>query len=136
MFSGYNLTELANAVNETPSIPPLSAAQLLQVIYHCQDIYGNITGNSFCINGCLGSLNLTTNDDCRIAGNGTCPGNGTVTITTTTTTTTTVSPSISCIKHCETWCFGGNCFFHGASSNGIPVTLPAMFQGNLTTIGE
>ena len=102
---GYNQTELINAVNQTPSIPPLSAAQLPQVIYHCQDILGNIVGNSFCVNGCLRSPNLTANDVCQIGGNGT--GTVTVTSTTTTTITTGAFPGV-CVKYCRTWCIGGD----------------------------
>lgn len=135
MFPGYNLTELTHAVNETPSIPSLSEEQLPQVIYHCRDIYGNLVGNSFCINGCLGFLNLTTDDECQIAGNGTCPpGNGTVTITSTTTTTRTVPAPVTCVRQCQTWCIGGNCTGMGVISTDIPVTLPAVIRSNLTTV--
>lgn len=128
------LSELVAAVNETPSIPPLQADQIPQVIFHCQDILGNITGNSYCINGCLSALTLTMDDQCAVGGNGTCPpGNGTITITststtTTTTTTTTVSGSggsVSCVRQCQTWCFGNNSNFIDPTQ--APLAMPTLF---------
>ena len=101
---GYTLSELALAVNQTPSIPPLTADQLPQVIYHCENIYGNLTGNSFCVNNCLASLSLTHDDECQLAPGETCPP-------ATSTVTVTVPPSAptpTCFKKCQTWCFWGN----------------------------
>lgn len=121
---GYNMSELIAAVNSTPSIPPISAQQIPQVVFHCEDIYGNITGNSFCINGCLASQSLTTDDDCQIA-----PGqNGTACPTTSTVTVTVGPPSPSCFKQCQTWCFGGNI---GSDSAIHPMTTP-VWVGNGT----
>lgn len=136
--SGYTQTELIHAVNQTPSIPPLSAAQLPQVIYHCQDILGNIVGNAFCMNGCLRSQNLTTNDECQIAGNGTCTGTVTVTSTTTTTTTTTAPFPGVCVKYCRTWCIGGDKGDY-TGLGGVqetPTVFPTIFQSNVTTTGS
>ncbi|OGE56750.1 hypothetical protein PENARI_c002G02212 [Penicillium arizonense] len=96
---GYSVSELIAAVNETSSIPQLSMAQLFQVIYRCEDIYGGIVGNSLCIDGCIPANNATRDDQCQLSGG---PGG------TTTVTVTTAAP-VSCYKKCMTFCFGGNC---------------------------
>ncbi|KAJ5626655.1 hypothetical protein N7528_004082 [Penicillium herquei] len=114
---GYNLSELIAAVNSTPSIPTLTVAQIPQVVFHCEDIYGNITGNSFCINGCLASTSLTLDDECQIASNGTaCP-------TTTTITITAGSPPPTCFKQCQTWCFGGPSPSMASAMHAVPTTV-------------
>lgn len=95
-WKGYTNAELIAAVNQTSTIPPLNTSQLLQVIYHCQDINGNIVGNSFCEEGCLANSQATQDDQCKLSG------------TTTTVTVTTTAP-ISCYKKCQTICFGGGC---------------------------
>ena len=105
LIAGYNLSELAAAVNKTSSIPPLMMNQLLQVIYHCDDIRGNIIGNSFCINGCLPAQSLTEDDECQIAGNGTCPPPSNTSTITSTVTVTTCTTSSFCITLCQTMCF-------------------------------
>lgn len=105
---GYTVSELTAAVNDTPSIPPLSVAQLTQVIYHCEDILGNITGNAYCVNGCLPAPTLTEDDQCQIAGNGTCPPSTTVTVS-------GCGPIF--VKQCQTICVGGNC-------TGQPAIMP------------
>ncbi|CAK7212538.1 hypothetical protein SCUCBS95973_001497 [Sporothrix curviconia] len=62
---GYNMTELMDAVNATTTIPPLQDYQLMDVIYRCIDINGNIAGNSYCIAGCIGMAS-TANDQCAM----------------------------------------------------------------------
>lgn len=127
------------AVNETPSIPPLQADQIPQAIFHCQDILGNITGNSYCINGCLSALTLTMDDQCAVGGNGTCPpGNGTITITSTSTTTTTMTTtvsgsggSVSCVRQCQTWCFGKNSNFIDPTQ--APLAMPTLFWAGINS---
>lgn len=95
--------ELIAAVSQTPSIPPLQLPQLLQVLYHCQDIQGNLTSNSFCVNGCAATPRLLQHDQCQSE------GNGTAMVTVTTTRTETVSCASTCIQVCKAWCIGGNC---------------------------
>lgn len=94
---GYSISELTAAVNQTSSIPQISVAQLFQVIYRCEDIYGSIVGNSFCVDGCLATPDNTSDDQCKLSG-----------ATTVTVTVTTAAP-ISCYKQCQTVCFGGEC---------------------------
>ncbi|KAJ5919659.1 hypothetical protein N7454_009494 [Penicillium verhagenii] len=48
----YTEAQLIAAVNDTTSIPTLSPAQLSQTLFHCTDILGTITGNSYCFAGC------------------------------------------------------------------------------------
>ncbi|KAJ5894564.1 hypothetical protein N7495_006255 [Penicillium taxi] len=120
---GYTVNELIAAVNQTASIPPITSDQLAQVIFHCENIYGALIGNSFCFNGCLDSRNPTMDDDCRVAGNGSAPGTVTVTATTTsiststltvtspgntTTTTVTSGYAFTCFTEHKAWCFGGS----------------------------
>ncbi|KAL1895026.1 hypothetical protein Sste5346_005446 [Sporothrix stenoceras] len=62
---GYNETELTAAVNLTSTIPPLEDYQLMNVIFRCIDINGNIAGNSYCIAGCIGMAS-TSNDQCAM----------------------------------------------------------------------
>ncbi|KAJ5992207.1 hypothetical protein N7451_007931 [Penicillium sp. IBT 35674x] len=49
---GYTPAQLIAAVNDTASIPIISVAQLSQTLFHCTDILGAITGNSYCFAGC------------------------------------------------------------------------------------
>lgn len=99
---GYTNAELIAAVNQTPSIPPLTTTQLLQVIYRCEDILGTIVGNSFCVEECLASPSPLQDDQCRLSGNGT-------TITVTATVTNTVTAPVTCFRECKTVCWGGHC---------------------------
>lgn len=60
---GYTEAQLAAAVNDTASIPPLTAAQLSQTLFHCADILGTITGNAYCFAGCDSKPGIR-NDQC------------------------------------------------------------------------
>ncbi|KAJ5775371.1 uncharacterized protein N7511_000382 [Penicillium nucicola] len=93
---GYSVSELIAAVNQTSSIPQISLAQLFQVIYRCEDIYGGIVGNSLCIDGCIPANNPTRDDQCQLS-------------EATTTVTVTTAAAVSCYKQCQTVCFGGSC---------------------------
>ena len=86
LWIGYSTSELIAAVNQTSSIPPVSIAQLYQVIYRCEDIHGGIVGNSLCIDGCIPANNVTHDDQCQLSGG-----------TTTTVTVTTAAP-VSCFS--------------------------------------
>lgn len=110
---GYTVSKLTAAVNDAPSIPPLSVAQLTQVIYHCEDILGNTTGNAYCVNGCLPTPTRTEDDQCQIAGNRTCPPPITVTVS-------------GCGPIFVTICVGGNC-------TGQPAIIP-MTAAPLVTV--
>lgn len=116
-ISGYTMNELTAAVNQTPSIPPLNVPQLTQVIYHCDDILGNITGNTYCINGCLTAASLIENDQCS-AGTGTCPPVG--------------CPPVY-IKQCQTVCVGDNCTAISVSETVMPGTAVPMTAAPLIT---
>ncbi|KAJ5089098.1 hypothetical protein N7532_007782 [Penicillium argentinense] len=59
----YTEAQIAAAVNDTASIPPLTTDQLSQTLYHCTDILGTITGNAFCFAGC-DVKGTTRNDQC------------------------------------------------------------------------
>ncbi|PTB62522.1 hypothetical protein BBK36DRAFT_1162782 [Trichoderma citrinoviride] len=63
---GYNITELADAVASTPSIPPLPDTLLLQVTYRCINIYGGIVGNAYCFAGCIDMKETLSNDQCAL----------------------------------------------------------------------
>ncbi|PVH67834.1 hypothetical protein DL98DRAFT_662459 [Cadophora sp. DSE1049] len=63
---GYNNTELTFAVNKTMVVPPLSTIQLLNVLYRCMDIEGDIAANSFCIAGCVSLGDATDSDMCAM----------------------------------------------------------------------
>ncbi|KAJ5191930.1 uncharacterized protein N7498_010915 [Penicillium cinerascens] len=60
---GTPYTQLIAAVNDTVSIPPLTTAQISQCLFHCTDILGTITGNSYCFAGC-DTKPGTRNDQC------------------------------------------------------------------------
>ncbi|KAJ5620980.1 hypothetical protein N7510_004964 [Penicillium lagena] len=60
---GYTSTQLLAAVNDTASIPILTTAQLSATLFHCYDILGDITGNSYCFAGC-DTKPGTRNDQC------------------------------------------------------------------------
>ncbi|KAJ5223388.1 hypothetical protein N7468_007930 [Penicillium chermesinum] len=59
----YTAAQLQAAVNDTASIPPLGTAELSRTLYHCTDILGTITGNSYCFAGCDTKPGLR-NDQC------------------------------------------------------------------------
>ncbi|KAJ6002265.1 hypothetical protein N7522_007492 [Penicillium canescens] len=59
----YTTAQLTAAVNDTASIPALTTAQLSQSLFHCTDILGAITGNSYCFAGC-DSKPGSRNDQC------------------------------------------------------------------------
>ncbi|CAH0039695.1 unnamed protein product [Clonostachys solani] len=68
---GYTNTDLRAAIAKLPSgiIPPtLSNVQLLQVLYHCDDIYNSISGNAFCVSGCIVIAGSLANDQCYMNG--------------------------------------------------------------------
>jgi hypothetical protein len=107
---GYTNAELIAAVNQTASIPPISVAQLFQVIYRCEDIHGGIVGNSLCVDGCLATPDPTRDDQCKLSDS-------------TTTVTVTYPAPVSCFKKCQIFCFGGDC------ATGImngPTSIPTM----------
>ncbi|VUC33022.1 unnamed protein product [Clonostachys rosea] len=65
---GYTNADLRAAIAKLPSgiIPPtLSNVQLLQVLYHCDDIYNSISGNAFCVSGCIAIGGSLVKDDKR-----------------------------------------------------------------------
>ncbi|OQD88188.1 hypothetical protein PENANT_c004G00721 [Penicillium antarcticum] len=94
---GYSVSELIAAVNQTSSIPPISMAQLFQVIYRCEDIFGSIVGNSLCIAGCIPANSPTHDDQCQLSE---------ATTTTTTVTVTTAAP----YEHDDTCAFYDSTF--------------------------
>lgn len=64
---GYTYKDLRAAIAKLPPgiIPPnLSNVQLLQVLYHCDDIYNSISGNAFCVSGCIVINGSLANDQC------------------------------------------------------------------------
>jgi hypothetical protein len=64
---GYTNADLRAAIAKLPPgiIPPtLSNVQLLQVLYHCDDIYNSISGNAFCVSGCITISGSLANDQC------------------------------------------------------------------------
>ncbi|CAI6097184.1 unnamed protein product [Clonostachys chloroleuca] len=64
---GYTYMDLRAAIAKLPPgiIPPnLSNVQLLQVLYHCDDIYNSISGNAFCVSGCIVINGSLVNDQC------------------------------------------------------------------------
>jgi hypothetical protein len=63
-MKGYTNLELTLAVNKTLSIPPLGTIELLQVLYRCDDTAGDLTGNVFCIAGCISDGDDTVDDMC------------------------------------------------------------------------
>ncbi|KAK7224207.1 hypothetical protein V2G26_012210 [Clonostachys chloroleuca] len=68
---GYTHMDLRAAIAKLPPgiIPPnLSNAQLLQVLYHCDDIYNSISGNAFCVSGCIVINGSLVNDQCYMNG--------------------------------------------------------------------
>lgn len=60
---GYTSAQLIAAVNDTASIPVLTTAELSATIFHCYDILGDLTGNSYCFAGC-DTKPGTRNDQC------------------------------------------------------------------------
>jgi len=58
----YNITDFTTAVNKTATIPLLDAAHLFQVLYRCDDVQGDISGDVYCDSGCV-SFNSDTEDD-------------------------------------------------------------------------
>jgi len=61
---GYDTADFTAGVNLTTTIPPLSANQLPQVLYNCEDIFGAIAGIAYCQAGCTSIDNDTLNDFC------------------------------------------------------------------------
>lgn len=62
-MSGYTTAQLIAAINDTASIPILTVAEISQTLFHCTDILGTITGNSYCFAGCDSKAG-TRNDQC------------------------------------------------------------------------
>ncbi|CAH0016903.1 unnamed protein product [Clonostachys rhizophaga] len=68
---GYTNADFRAAIAKLPPgiIPPtLSNSQLLQVLYHCDDIYNSISGNAFCVSGCIAISGSLANDQCYMNG--------------------------------------------------------------------
>ncbi|CAG9995998.1 unnamed protein product [Clonostachys byssicola] len=68
---GYTNADLRAAIAKLPPgiIPPtLSNLQLLQVLYHCDDIYNSLSGNAFCVSGCIAISGSLANDQCYMNG--------------------------------------------------------------------
>jgi len=61
---GYNTTDFTAAVNLSSTIPLIQAAQLPQVLYNCEDVFGLIAGIQYCQAGCASIDNDTLNDFC------------------------------------------------------------------------
>ncbi|KAK7219282.1 hypothetical protein V2G26_007285 [Clonostachys chloroleuca] len=64
---GYSSSNLRVAIAKLPPgiIPPtLKDVQLLRVLYHCDDIYNSISGNAYCISGCISIDGSLENDQC------------------------------------------------------------------------
>ncbi|KAJ5398158.1 hypothetical protein N7509_006271 [Penicillium cosmopolitanum] len=61
----YTTAQLIAAINDTASIPILTVAEISQTLFHCTDILGTITGNSYCFAGC-DSKASTRNDQCSM----------------------------------------------------------------------
>ncbi|KAJ5754388.1 hypothetical protein N7533_003931 [Penicillium manginii] len=59
----YTTAQLIAAINDTVSIPILTNAEISQTLFHCSDILGTITGNSYCFAGCDSKVG-TRNDQC------------------------------------------------------------------------
>lgn len=62
-YPGYTTAQLIAAINDTVSIPILTNAEISQTLFHCSDILGTITGNSYCFAGCDSKVG-TRNDQC------------------------------------------------------------------------
>ncbi|CAG9952123.1 unnamed protein product [Clonostachys rosea f. rosea IK726] len=63
----YSSSNLRVAIAKLPPgiIPPtLKDVQLLRVLYHCDDIYNSISGNAYCISGCISIDGSLENDQC------------------------------------------------------------------------
>ncbi|KAJ5831854.1 hypothetical protein N7474_000165 [Penicillium riverlandense] len=59
----YTPAQLIAAVNDTASIPILTTAQVSATLFHCYDILGDLTANSYCFAGCDTKAG-TRNDQC------------------------------------------------------------------------
>ena len=68
-FEGYQAGDLFTASQTSPpkALPTaLDGNQLLQVLYRCEDINNAITGNSYCIAGCIPMSDKTHNAQCAM----------------------------------------------------------------------
>jgi len=67
LYKGYNNTELTAVVAENPTLPaPLSDTQLLEVLYTCVDVEGDIVADSFCVAGCVSLGDGAVDDICAM----------------------------------------------------------------------